>query len=64
RKQHLDIYSELCPASSATVLGAGLVTITMGSIEAGVALIIAGIGVGVLGPIAKSLEEHGFIKRH
>jgi hypothetical protein len=52
-----DIYSELFPASSATVIGAGLITVTMGSASAGVAFILAGIAVGVAGPVAQSLRD-------
>lgn len=56
--KHLDIYSELCPVSSATVIGAGLITLTMGSAPAGVAFVLAGIAVGVAGPMTKSFQEH------
>lgn len=56
--RHLDIYAELCPASSATVIGAGLITITMGSAPTGLAFLLAGIAVGVAGPVAKTLQEH------
>jgi len=59
----LDVYSELCPASSATIIGAGFVTITMGSAVAGVAVIVAGIGVGLLGPLVKSLQEYRHPKK-
>jgi uncharacterized membrane protein len=55
--KHLDIYSELCPASSATVIGAGLITITMGSAPAGFAFLIAGVAVGIAGPVAKTFQE-------
>jgi len=53
----LDIYSELCPASSATIIGAGLLTITMGSMTAGLAFVFAGIGIGIAGPMAKTYQE-------
>jgi hypothetical protein len=55
--RHLDIYSELCPASSATIIGTGLVTITMGSVAAGFVVVLAGIGVGIAGPLAKSVAS-------
>jgi hypothetical protein len=54
--KRLDIYSELCPASSATVIGAGLITITMGSASAGLAFVLAGICVGIAGPMSKSFN--------
>lgn len=51
--RQLDVYSELCPASSATIIGAGLVTITMGSMGPGLAVVLAGIVVGVAAPLAR-----------
>lgn len=54
--RRLDLYSELCPASSATIIGAGLVSITMGSMSAGLAFVVAGVGVGVVGTLTKSLQ--------
>lgn len=56
-QRKLDIYSELCPASSATVIGAGLVTIAMGVIPTGLSLVLAGIVVGLLGPFSKMLQK-------
>lgn len=56
--KQLDIYSELCPVSSATVIGAGLITMTMGSAPTGIVFLLAGIAVGVAGPLAKTIQEH------
>ena len=60
--RHLDLYSEVCPASSATIIGAGLVTITLGSMTAGVAFVLAGIGVGVAGSLTKSYQHRKSLK--
>ena len=49
----IDIYSELCPASSAAIIGAGLVTVTMGVTGEGLAVVVAGIVVGVVAPLTK-----------
>ena len=62
-KAQLDIYSELCPASSATIIGAGLVTLSMGSVAPGVACVVAGIGVGIMGTVAKSIHGHRIVKK-
>lgn len=56
--RHFDIYSELCPVSSATVIGAGMLTMTMGSAPTGFVFLLAGIAVGVAGPLAKTYQEH------
>jgi hypothetical protein len=62
--RRLDIYSELCPASSATIIGAGLVSITLGSLVGGIACVLAGVGVGIAGPIIKTIQEkHNIRKR-
>lgn len=55
-RRQLDVYSELCPASSATIIGAGLVAITMGSTEPGLAVVLAGVVVGIAAPLAKGLS--------
>ncbi len=59
----IDIYSELCPTSSATIIGAGLISITMGAATAGAACVVAGILVGAIGPLAKSIKEHKTTKK-
>ena len=56
--RQLDIYSEICPVSSATVIGAGLIAMTMGSITTGAAFVIAGFGVGLLGPASKTFRKY------
>ncbi len=55
--KQLDIYSELCPVSSATVIGAGLITMTVGSASTGVVFLLAGIAVGIAGPLAKNFQD-------
>jgi hypothetical protein len=52
--RRVDVYSELFPASSAVVIGLGVVAIAMGSAVSGAAFILAGIGVGIAGAMAKA----------
>ncbi len=55
--KRMDIYSEIYPVSSATAIGAGLITMTMGSMPAGMVFVLAGIAVGIAGPVTKSFTE-------
>jgi hypothetical protein len=63
--QHkIDIYTELCPASSVAIIGSGLVTLTMGELPLGAAIALTGIAVGVAGPLAKSfMQQRTAVKR-
>ena len=63
--QHkLDIYTELCPASAMAILGCGLITVTMGALPLGAAISLAGIAVGVAGPLTKSILERNVANKH
>jgi hypothetical protein len=52
--RRLDIYSELFPASSAIIIGLGVVTLAMGWAVGGVAFVLAGVGLGVAGALSKA----------
>jgi len=52
-----NIYTELCPASSAAIIGAGVVAITMGAVPAGAAVALTGLAVGIAGPVTQSIRE-------
>lgn len=53
----LDLYSEICPASSATIIGAGMLSVAMGSIAPGFAVIATGVGLGILAPYTKQFSR-------
>jgi hypothetical protein len=62
REWQLDVYSELCPASSATIIGAGIISVSMGAPDSGIICVLAGIAVGIAGPITKTYSErHKFV---
>ena len=63
--QHkIDIYTELCPASSVAIIGSGLITLTMGEFAVGAVVAVAGIAVGIAGPMARTLIESGILRWH
>jgi hypothetical protein len=53
----VNIYTELCPASAAAIIGAGVVAISMGAVPAGAAVALTGVAVGIAGPVAQSIKE-------
>ncbi|HUY67787.1 MAG TPA: hypothetical protein VMV79_00615 [Alphaproteobacteria bacterium] len=61
----VDIYTEIAPASAATIIGAGVVAGTLGAAPAmGLSIALTGVALGIAVPLAKSIgERHSGAKR-
>jgi len=55
RPRHFNLYNEVCPASSAAAIGAGIIAITMGSVPVGTTIVLSGIVIGIARPLAQTV---------